>query len=148
MKIAQVLWMGHEAMSAALELLEVAEDFHCRHQDGNPISWAQNLIRPAANAKQARDFSKLQAAAEAALGSQHSLQLDSACLEKDEQQGPESISVRALTLDEAGQQVPRLPREQLSAAVGPEHATSAALLVDGAHVIHPTRYLAYAPLLC
>ena len=140
-------------MDAALELLQVATAFQkSKHPDWGTISWAQPLLRPAANAKQAQDFSKVQSLA----GISQQACLHQAGSEetgkRDGDEGSSSsggaearahgvVSVRALSLEEAAQRVPGLPSEQLGAALGPELAASAALLVDGAHVLQPTLYL-------
>ena len=136
----QILWMGHEAMAAALELLEVAEAFQSStHPGGEAISWAQPLLRPAANPKQARDFSKLQTAQS---DSPDVLSENIWTAEVDRsRERYRGCSIRVLSLEEAAQRVPGLPAGELSATVGPNRQSSAALLVDGAHVIHPTRYL-------
>ena len=140
-------------MDAALELLQVAAAFQSRTQpEAEPISWAQALLRPAANAKQAQDFSRVQRLAEAAQG--ESLQQASSSqgagssgaesgssYDSVDRNTVEAVSVRALSLDEAAQRVPGLPSGQLRAALGPQLAASAALLIEGAHVLHPTRYL-------
>jgi hypothetical protein len=81
----QLLWKGAEAIEAALQLLEIAsghlagsaahtstkgsssassdEDVSLATAEdevvNGPISWPQPLLRPAANPKQARDFSRL-----------------------------------------------------------------------------------------
>ena len=140
MASAQMLWMGHEAMAAALELLEVAEAFESStHPDGEAISWAQPLLRAAANPKQARDFSKLQTA-QSDPPDVLSKNIQTAEMHRSRERYRE-CSIRVLSLEEAAQRVPGLPAGQLSATVGPNRQLSAALLVDGAHVIHPTRYL-------
>lgn len=145
-------------MQAALELLHVAQSFESRASpDAEPLSWAQPLIRPAANAKQARDFAKLQSAApEAAKATQEpqaesgrrlragealSAQARSAGEEREKRGAPHGCSVSVLSIQEAAQRVPGLPRERLSELLGPDLASSAALLVEGAHVLHPSRYL-------
>lgn len=149
----QVLWNGLEAMNAALELLQVATAFQDRaHPELEPISWAQSFLRPAANAKQAQDFSRTQSMIETSQQAHRQLagSTDGARMCEDsssnsngsaESSSREAVSVRALSLEEAAQRVPGLPSEQLNAALGPELAASAALLIEGAHVIHPTRYL-------
>ena len=154
----QVLWMGQVAMQAALELLHVAQSFERRTNTGaEPLSWAQPFLRPAANAKQARDFSKLRSAApEAAMATQElqaesgrraeageawSAQARSAGDAREERGAPLGCSVSVLSLQEAAERVPGLPRERLSGLLGPDLASSAALLVEGAHVVHPSRYL-------
>ena len=150
----QVLWKGLEAMNAALELLQVATAFQSRtHPELEPISWAQSFLRPAANAKQAQDFSKVQGLTETPQKEhlQHAGSANSArrCADRSsnsngsaESSSQEAdVSVRALSLEEAARRVPGLPSEQLQAALGPELIDTAALLIEGAHVIHPTRYL-------
>ena len=154
----QVLWMGQVAMQAALELLHVAQTFESRtNPDAEPLSWPQPFLRPAANAKQARDFSKLHSAMlEAAKATQKpqaesgrrsgiieapSAQARSAGEERGERGAPSGCSVSVLSLQEAAQKVPGLPRERLSGLLGPDLSSSAALLVEGAHVLHPSRYL-------
>ena len=143
-------------MSAALELLELASAFQKRTQpDAEPISWAQPLLRPAANAKQARDFSKIQTRG----GSSLAAQSDSPDVDREKRRKVdtassgaaraescmlEAVSVRALGLEEAARMVPGLPEQQLSAELGHQLTSSAALLVEGAYVLHPTRYLRYA----
>ena len=132
--------MGHDAMAEALELLEVAEAFQNRmHPGGEAISWAQPLLRSAANRKQARDFSKLQTA-QPDSPDDLSKNIQTAEIDRSRERS-RGCSIRVLSLKEAAQRVPGLPAEQLSATVGPNRQLSAALLVDGAHVIHPTRYL-------
>ena len=145
-------------MQAALELLHVAQTFESRANPGaEPLSWAQPLIRPAANAKQARDFSKLQSAStEAAKATQEpqaesgqcseageapSAQARSAGEERGERGAPSGCSVSVLSLQEAAQKVPGLPGERLAGLLGPDLSSSAALLVEGGHVLHPSRYL-------
>ena len=151
-----MLWKGQVAMQAALELLHVAQSFESRKNPGaEPLSWPQPFLRPAANAKQARDFSKLHpVSTEAAKATQEphaeserrseageasSAQARSAGDEREETGCRCSVSV--LSLQEAAQRVPGLPRGRLSELLGPELASSAALLVEGAHVLHPSRYL-------
>lgn len=51
------------------------------------------------------------------------------------------MAIRAIGVEEAVAAVPGLPEEAVAAAAGPDHADSAALLIEGAHVIHPERYL-------
>ena len=148
-------------MQAALELLHVAQTFESRtNPDAEPLSWAQPLIRPAANAKQARDFAKLRSATlEAAKATQEPqaelgrraeagealwAQARSAGDARDERGSLHGCSVSVLSLQAAAQRVPGLPREQLSGLLGPDLASSAALLVEGAHVLHPSRYLRLA----
>ena len=140
-------------MDAALELLQVAAAFQNRTQpQAEPLSWAQSFLRPAANAKQAQDFSRVQRLAEAAQGEslQHasssqgagsSVAVSGSSYDSADRNTIEAVSVRALSLDEAAQRVPGLPSGQLRAALGPQLAASAALLIDGAHVLHPTRYI-------
>lgn len=140
-------------MSAALELLEVATAFHTRTQpDAEPISWAQPLLRPAANAKQARDFSKIQTTGGLSRAAQPDLadidreksrRLDTASSGGARAEGCmlEAVSIRALGLGKAAQMVPGLPEQRLSAELGSQLTPSAALLVEGAYVLHPTRYL-------
>lgn len=140
-------------MDAALDLLQVATAFQrSKHPDLGTISWAQSLLRPAANAKQAQDFSRVQsltgAAQQACLhqaGSEKTAREDgdncSSSSDCAESRTHEAVSVRALSLEEAARRVPGLPSEQLWTTLGPELAASAALLVDGAHVLQPTLYL-------
>lgn len=154
----QVLWRGDEAMQAALELLHVAQSFESRAEPGaEPLSWAQALIRPAANAKQARDYAKLRSASAEAAQAAREMQAEAgrcseagearltqarpASKEAGERDVPHGCSISVLSLQEAAQRVPGLPRKQFSGLLGPEIASSAALLVEGAHVLHPTRYL-------
>ena len=151
----QVLWKGLEAMGAALELLEVATAFQNRTRpDLEPISWAQSFLRPAANTKQAQDFSSIESVTDTSqqadmqqVGSVNGIARcegsASSSLDNGDSSAQEAVSVRAISLEEAAQRVPGLPSEQLRAALGPELAASAALLIEGAHVIHPTRYLRY-----
>ena len=148
-------------MRAALELLHVAQSFESRREPGaEPLSWAQALIRPAANAKQAQDNAKLHSASTGAAqaaqepqaesewrsgaGEARAAQPGSAGKETGERGAPHVCSVRVLSLQEAAQRVPGLPRKRLSERLGSELVSSAALLVEGAHVLHPSRYLRFA----
>lgn len=53
----------------------------------------------------------------------------------------EGASVRTVGVDAALAAVPGLPEQALRSAVGPDLAGSAALLIQGSHVVHPERYL-------
>ena len=53
----------------------------------------------------------------------------------------QGASVRAVGVDEAAAAVPGLPEEALRAAVGQDRASTAALWIEGSHVVHPERYL-------
>ena len=148
-------------MQAALELLHVAQSFESRtNPSAEPLSWAQPFLRPAANAKQARDFAKLRPAMPEAAKATHEPQAESgrrseageaslaqatsAGEEREEGGAPHGCSVSVLSLQEAAQRVPGLPRERLSELLGPDLASSAALLVEGACILHPGRYLRFA----
>ena len=140
-------------MDSALELLQVATAFQSKtNSELEPISWAQSFLRPAAKAKQAQDFSRVHCLTETSQQAdmQQAGFADVSTLSKGrsgsspdncDSSAHEALSVRAISLKEAAQRVPGLPSEQLQAALGPELAASAALLIEGAHVIHPTRYL-------
>ena len=160
-RMLQVLWRGQMAMQEALELLHVAQSFERRTDPGaEPLSWAQPFIRPAANAKQAQDFSKLQLATSEAKKATQEPQAESGQLSEagearaaqagsagggaGERGALHECSVTVLSLQEAAQRVPGLPTERLAVLLGPELASSAALLVEGAHVLHPSRYLRLA----
>jgi hypothetical protein len=56
------------------------------------------------------------------------------------------MSVRALGVEAAAAAVPGLPEQALRAAAEPDYAQSAALLIEGAHVVHPVRYLRWVHL--
>lgn len=164
----QLLWRGEEAMEAALQLLRAAQ----QHADGaERISWAQPLLRPAADAKQARAFAKLlqpqqppgsiaagRDDAAAPLRSEAQLLVDRVASHgmasasgqaaaphqavSDPCSGRDSVSVRAVSEGEAAAAVPGL-RE--APDLGADGERSAALWITGAHVVHPERYLRSTP---
>lgn len=49
--------------------------------------------------------------------------------------------MRAVGVDDAVAAVPGLPEQALRSAVGGDLAGSAALWIEGSHVVHPSRYL-------
>ena len=164
--ISQLLWRGEEAMAAALQLLQAAQ----QHAAGaERISWAQPLLRPAADAKQARAFAQLlppngSSAAtgddRAATGGEEAQSLSDRAAshgmasasgrphaplpEGAAWSGQGGTAIRAVSKQEAAEAVPGLwDGAPSAAALGPDGERSAALRVEGAHVVHSERYLRY-----
>ena len=145
----QLLWRGNEAMRAALRLLEAAE----KHAEpGEPISWAQPFMRPAKKQKEAHDFGRLaqhsgpcppdMTDAEAS-SSQDADRVQSHLGSSSSagQPGLHNTTIRPVSADEAAAAVPGLRRDALAQAAGPSSRGSAALWIEGSHVVHPRRYL-------
>ncbi len=146
----QLLWRGEEAMQAALAALEAAQ---VHAEAGQRISWAQPFMRPATKPKEAEDFGKLKRPSavapvcpdvspehdrarshgQASTSSGQSEARHSSCTPAQQ------TSIRAVSWEEAAAAVPglisRVP------AWSAEGSGSAALWIEGSHVIHPTRYL-------
>ncbi len=123
------------------------------------ISWAQPFLRPAADARQAAAFSRLPAQirgipsssfkctntpeddnSSSGRGDDSSAQIDVG-LRGAEGELAQGASVRAIGVDDAAAALPGLPEEALRAAVGRDLESSAALWIEGSHVVHPERYL-------
>ncbi|EIE18262.1 FAD dependent oxidoreductase [Coccomyxa subellipsoidea C-169] len=121
------------------------------------ISWAQPFLRPAADARQAAAFLRLPAQIRgipsssfertntpeddnSSSGRGDDAQIDVG-MRGAESEVAQGASVRAVGVDAAAAALPGLPEEALRAAVGRDLESSAALWIEGSHVVHPERYL-------
>ena len=144
----QLLWRGSEAMQAALRLLKASEGHAERGED---ISWAQPFMRPAKTPKEARGFGRL--AQQAGSDPSDTAGAGASSQEADRVQSHREASssaaqrefhrttIRPVSVGEAAAAVPGLHRGALTQAAGPGGQRSAALWIEGSHVVHPRRYL-------
>ncbi|DBA97380.1 TPA: hypothetical protein ACH3X1_015107 [Trebouxia sp. C0004] len=120
----KVLWQGQQAFETALELIALAEDGaqQLSQQTGTAAEqfvWRQDILRPAADAKQAVGF--------------EALQIHPIC---------NSASAQAISGKQAHVLLPGLNEAALpSPAAGASDSTVAALLIRGGLVLHPYKYL-------
>lgn len=120
----KLLWRGQQAFETALELIGLAEAGvqQVSQQTGTAAEqfvWRQDILRPAADAKQAAGFEALQT---------HPVD--------------KSASLQAISDKQAHALLPGLNTEALpNLSAGATDASVAALLIRGGLVLHPHKYL-------
>ncbi|KAL0035211.1 hypothetical protein WJX79_006153 [Trebouxia sp. C0005] len=120
----KLLWQGQQAFETALELIGLAEAGaqQLSQRTGTTAEqfvWRQDILRPAADAKQTAGFEALQP---------HPV--------------GKSASVQAVSSKQAHALLPGLNTDALpNLSAGASHASVAALLIKGGLVLHPYKYL-------